>query len=99
MRDFWDDGIHYKQVARQRAKKEFLRGKGICVVAKNLRPVVHNGSSTIYQGHVLRDSDKKQFYVDKIGAANYFDEYVASYEHYNCNQSSGREAIFFLMKC
>ena len=88
---FVNKGKTYKQISKRRAKKLYLQDIPVVMCPSNLRPF-----TAWHCEHVLRKRDRAQFVLDDIGAANDFDNYVNSFEWYNCRDNeTGKYTRFY----
>lgn len=89
---FIENGIAYKRVNKQTARKAFKNGSDVIVCACNLRP-----GAPWYPEYIANRKNREQFVVDEIGVLKDFENLVNSYEYYNCTDTgTGKYSAFYI---
>ena len=84
------NGRTFKRIHKSLARRLYLKGYSILIAACKM-----SISSRWNIGLVLnRLAD--DISIDEIGARNRFDDYVASYEYYNCSNETGRYVSYYI---
>lgn len=83
-------GKQYVRISKQNAINSFVAGETVVIIPCKLRPFTmwHSEFS-------LNREDKQDFFIDDIGAKNYFLNTVNSIEYYNCNNETGKYVAFY----
>lgn len=86
------NGFTYKRIPKHTAKKAYKNGLTIILCPVNLRPGTPHGFD-----FKLNRKQREQFTIDEIGIENDFNNYIASYEYYNCtNIQTGKYTAFYI---
>lgn len=84
----------YTRISKRAAKRLYLDGKTIYLCAVNMNPL-----SPWVTPFDLNKSRREQFVIDETGLANDFDNYINSFEYYNCTcNETGRYTAFYIME-
>lgn len=87
-----ENGFNFERIDKKTAKRAYLNGLTVILCPVNLRP----GKPYSPETPINRKS-REQFIIDEIGAANDFNNYVASFEYYNCtNSETGHYTAFYI---
>lgn len=91
---FENDGITYKRITKKAAKAAYVNGLSIVIVPCNLRPF-----SPYHFEFTLNRKNREQFVIDEIGVKNDFENYINSFEFYNCiNSETGKYTAFYIQE-
>ena len=89
---FTENGIAYKRVNKQTARKAYKNGSDVIVCACKLRP-----GAPWRPEYIVNRKNREKFVVDEIGVAKDFESIVNSYEFYNCtNAETGKYSAFYI---
>lgn len=87
--EFVQNGIEYRRISKKAAEKAYISGKTVVLCAVNLAPW--------HFGMPINRESRKQFTADEIGVKNDFNNYVNSFEYYNCfNSETGKYTAFYV---
>ena len=82
----------YKRITKHAAKKAYINGSTIILCSVNLRP-----GAPWHPEITLNRKQREPFVIDEIGLENDFNNYVASFEFYNCqNSETGSYTAFYI---
>jgi hypothetical protein len=91
---FFHNGRTYERITKRQARREYINGRSVVMIACNLRPFTPWNNEM-----VLNRKDREQFVIDEIGVNNDFTNTVASFEYYNCtNSETGKYTAFYIEK-
>ena len=77
---------------KRQPKKAYLNGLTIIIGPVNLRP-----GEPYHPEQPINRRNREQFIIDEIGAANDFNDLIASFEYYNCrNNETGKYTAFYI---
>lgn len=88
------NGETFERVTRPSALKTFLAGGSVYLFPINANP----SSPWFAGGFPLSYEARKEFFVDRIGAKNYFNSTINSFMYYNCIGEFGKTVKFFVKK-
>ena len=89
---YTEKGFTFKRVDKKTARAAYINGLSIILCPVNLRP-----GEPYHPETVINRKNREQFTVDEIGVKNDFNNYVNSFEFYNCtNSETGKYAAFYI---
>lgn len=89
---YFENGFTFKRIAKHAAKRAYKNGSTIILCPVNLRP-----GAPYHFKMTLNRKQRETFIIDEIGLENDFNDYVASFEYYNCNNSeTGYYTAFYI---
>lgn len=89
---FTHNGYTFKRIDKKTARTAYKNGLTVVIIPCNLRPFTpwHNEYN-------LNRRSREQFTADEIGVINDFNNYINSFEYYNCiNSETGRYTAFYI---
>lgn len=87
-----ENGFTFERIDKTTAKKAYLNGLTIIICPVNLRP-----GEPYHPEQPINRRNREQFVIDEIGAANDFNNLIASFEYYNCrNNETGKYTAFYI---
>lgn len=90
--EYNESGFHFERVSKKTARVAYINGLSVVVCAVNLRP-----GKPYHPETVLNRKSREHFAADEIGVKNDFENWINSFEFYNCtNNETGHYAAFYL---
>lgn len=87
-----EKGFIFERINRATAKRAYLNGLTVIICPANLRP-----GEPYRPEQPINRRNREQFIIDEIGAANDFNNLIASFEYYNCrNRETGKYTAFYI---
>ena len=89
---FTHNDYTFKRIDKKTARTAYKNGLTVVIIPCNLRPFTpwHNEYN-------LNRRSREQFAADEIGIVNDFNNYINSFEYYNCiNSETGRYTAFYI---
>ena len=89
---YYNNGFTFKRITKKDARTAYKNGLTIVLCPVNMRPgAPWNPEMTINR------RQREQFVIDEIGIINDFNNYIASFEYYNCrNTETGKYTAFYI---
>lgn len=89
---FSHNGVDFVRINKTQARNAYMSGKTVYIVPCNIRPF----SIWRYE-YPLNRKNRENFCIDEIGVKNDFNNYVKSFEFYNCiNSETGKFSAFYM---
>lgn len=89
---YTDKGFYFERISKKAARTAYINGLSVILCPVNLRP-----GKPYHPETVINRKNRKQFTADEIGVKNDFNNYVNSFEFYNCpNRETGRYTAFYI---
>lgn len=87
--EYRENGVLYCRISKKAAKKAYITGETVVLCPVNLVPWRF--------GIPINRTSRERFTADEIGAKNDFNNYVNSFEFYNCvNTETGKYTAFYV---
>lgn len=87
--EYNENGVLYRRISKKTAEKAYISGKTVVLCAVNLIPWRF--------GIPINRKSRERFTADEIGVKNDFNNYVNSFEYYNCiNSETGKYTAFYV---
>ena len=89
---YFENGFTFKRIPKNAARRAYKNGLTIILCPVNLRPGEPWGHP-----FTLNRKQRESFIIDEIGLENDFNNYVGSFEYYNCkNSETGYYTAFYI---
>lgn len=80
----------YKRVTKKAALRAYKNGETVYLCPVKLAP-----GSPWHPETPLNRKQRETFVIDEIGLVNDFNNYIGSFEYYNCDAGRGRYTAFY----
>jgi hypothetical protein len=89
---YTEKGFNFERVDKKTARTAYINGLSVVVCPVNLRP-----GAPWHPEAVINKRDRAHLVADEIGVKNDFNNWVGSFEFYNCpNTETGKYAAFYI---
>lgn len=89
---YTDKGFYFERISKKTARAAYINGLSVILCPVNLRP-----GEPYHPETVINRKNREQFTADEIGVKNDFNNYVNSFEFYNCpNSETGKYTAFYI---
>ena len=89
---FTNNGKTWERITKKQARAAYINGLSVIICPVNLRP-----GEPYHPETVINRKNREQFAADEIGVKNDFNNYVNSFEFYNCrNSETGKYTAFYI---
>lgn len=90
--EYNENGVLYRRISKKAAEKAYISGETVVLCAVNLLPQRF--------GTPINRKGREQLTADETGVKNDFNNYVNSFEFYNCvNTETGKYTAFYVGGC
>lgn len=90
--EFNHNSYTFKRINKKTARRAYKNGLTVIITPCNLKPF----SPWHPEFHLNRES-RKEFIADEVGIENDFNNWVNSFEYYNCiNTETGKYAAYYI---
>lgn len=89
---FTNNGFTFERINKKDARTAYINGLSVVICPANLRPF-----TGFHPEMTINRRNREQFVIDEIGVKNDFENYINSFEFYNCrNSETGRYTAFYI---
>lgn len=89
---YTEKGFTFERISKKAAMTAYVNGLSVVICPVNLRP-----GAPWHPDMTLNKRNREQFVIDEIGVKNDFNNFVASFEYYNCTcGETGKYSAFYI---
>lgn len=90
-RTFENNGKTYKRISKKAARNAYKNGLTVIICPCYLYPFSEWGVA-----NKINRKYREKFVIDEIGVINDFNNFISSFEYYNCNSETGNYTAFYI---